>query len=489
MKRAPAIAGDALPDAGTIATGVISGTFSAREVVQVALDRIGALDGHLAAFCTLDPEGALAKAQAVDDMIASGLAPGPLAGVPVAIKDLIATKGLRTTFGSPLYSDFIPDEDDIVVARLRAAGAVIIGKTNASEFGYGPVGHNGLFPTTRNPWNRDLTPGGSSAGSAVAVAAGMLPLALGSDGGGSIRIPAALTGIFGMKPSWGRVPLWPSCRDERYPGASGWEALEHIGPLSRTVADAALALAALCGPTPFDRHSLPNEISDWSALDPSTIGSMRIAYAPDHGTAVDTEVAALCEAAALDMARAMGVRLHHAQPDTGPVAPVFEAIVAMETDRAGLLGLACARGHTFAAPLTGILDTEWSADDFTSAILGRKRIANATARFMAEYDLFLSPTVAAPAFPIERLGPCIIAGHAVADTDWTCFSALANLTGLPSASIPVGFTVGGLPVGLQVTGRHLADLDVLRAAALFEQVRPWAHIWPTAPVVLQHTQA
>ncbi len=489
MTRAPTTTGDALPDARTIATGVISGNFSAREVAQAALDRVGALDSDLAAFCTLDPEAVLAQAQAVDDWIASGQNPGPLAGVPVAIKDLIATKGLRTTFGSPLYADFIPDEDDIVVARLRAAGAVIVGKTNASEFGYGPVGHNGLFPATRNPWNRDLTPGGSSAGSAVAVAAGMLPIALGSDGGGSIRIPAALTGIFGIKPSWGRVPLWPGCRDERYPGASGWEALEHIGPLTRTVADAALALAVMCGPTPFDRHSLPNEISDWSDLDPSRIGRMRIAYASDHGTAVDPEVAALCEAAALNMARTLGVRLHHAQPDTGPVPPVFEAIVAMETDRAGLRSLARAQGHDFSAPLTEVLDADWSADDFTNAILGRKRIANATARFMADYDLFFSPTVAAPAFPIHKLGPDTIAGHAVADGDWTCFSALANLTGLPSASVPVGFTAAGLPVGLQITGRRLADLDVLRAAALFEQIHPWAHIWPPVSGVLHQDQA
>ena len=159
---------------------------------------------------------------------------GPLAGVPVAVKDLICTRGLRTTFGSRLYADHVPEEDDVVVERLRAAGAVIIGKTNTSEFGYGAVGHNPLFATTRNPWNPTLTPGGSSAGSAAAVAARMVPLALGSDGGGSVRIPAALRGVFGIKPSWGRVPVYPGCRDERYPGISSWESLEHIGPITRT---------------------------------------------------------------------------------------------------------------------------------------------------------------------------------------------------------------------------------------------------------------
>ena len=191
----------------------------------------------------------------------------------MAVKDLIFTRGIRTTGGSPLYADFVPEEDDVTVERLRAAGAVILGKTNVSEFGYGGVGHNPLFPTTRNPWNPRLTPGGSSAGSAVAVATGMAPLALGSDGGGSIRIPAAFCGIVGIKASMGRVPLHPGCRDERYPGFSGWESVEHIGPLARTVRDAALMLRVIAGPDPRDRLSLPAGDSTgwvpWRAASPA----------------------------------------------------------------------------------------------------------------------------------------------------------------------------------------------------------------------------
>src|SRR4051794_26654025 len=251
-------------DAGALAAALRERRWRCSDVTAAALARIHRLDGHLNAFCTLAADAAMAQAEALDAQFAAQRPLGPLAGVPVAVKDLICTRGLRTTFGSRLYADHVPDEDDVVVERLRAAGAVVIGKTNTSEFGYGAIGHNALFSTTRNPWNPALTPGGSSAGSAAAVAARMVPLALGSDGGGSVRIPAALTGVFGIKPSWGRVPVYPGCRDERYPGISSWESLEHIGPLTRPAADAALALSVLAGPSERDRHSLPAESTDWS---------------------------------------------------------------------------------------------------------------------------------------------------------------------------------------------------------------------------------
>src|SRR3954470_13485071 len=258
-------------DAGRTASGplapladaVRAGRVRAEAVLDDALARIAAHDDKLHAFCTLDAGGARAAARDIDARVARGDAVGPLAGVPVAIKDLVCTRGLRTTFGSLLYADHVPDEDDVVVERLRAAGAVIVGKTNTSEFGYGAFGHNALFETTRNPWNTERTSGGSSAGSAAAVAANLVPLAIGSDGGGSVRVPAALCGVFGIKPSWGRVPVYPGCRDERYPGISSWESLEHIGPLTRRAADAAFAMSILAGPTSKDRHSIPAESDDW----------------------------------------------------------------------------------------------------------------------------------------------------------------------------------------------------------------------------------
>lgn len=470
---------DRSPSAATLAGMIAKRQISAREAVSDALGRIEAQDPALAAFCTVVPEPALAAAEAVDARLARGEAVGPLAGVPVAIKDLVSTAGIRTTFGSPLYADNIPDEDDVVVERLLLAGAIVIGKTNTSEFGYGPVGHNRLFPTTRNPWNLGLTPGGSSAGSAAAVAAGIVPLAIGSDGGGSIRVPAALTGIFGIKPSMGRVPVYPGCRDERMPGASGWEALEHIGPLTRTVADAALALSVLVGPTAKDRHSIPSERSDWLDFGAAGLAGLRIAFTADCGFAtVDNEVASIAERAATVFAAELGAIVEPALPEIGDTQAVFEALVALDTDRVGLRRMGREQGYRFEGSLGRLLDASWDADVFTAAILERKRICNVLWRFMQRYDLLLTPTVAAAAIPIGLDGPSEIGGFSVSPSAWTPFSAFSNLTGQPAASVPAGFTADGRPVGLQIVGRHLDDIGVLRAAACFEAARPWQHLWP-----------
>lgn len=464
-------------DAVTLSARIRSREMTALEATQAALDRIDKLDGELRAFCTLAPE-ALSDAAAIDARLAAGDPVGPLAGVPLAVKDLISTRGLKTTFGSQLYADNVPDEDDIVVERLRSAGAVVIGKTNTSEFGYGAVGHNPLFPTTRNPWDTALTPGGSSAGSAAAVAAGMVALSLGSDGGGSVRVPASLTGTFGMKPSWGRVPVYPGCRVETEPGASGWEALEHIGPITRTVADAALMLSVLSGPTPKDRHSLPREAIAWADLDPSHLKGKRIAFSADLGfAAVDPEIAALAEGAARTLASEAGAELEIACPAVGDLTPAFIALVALDTDRQGLLSMA-PDGYRFTPMLQNLLERNWTADEFTAAILERKRVNNVVWRFMERYDLFLTPGASTAAFPVDSEGPSVIAGRAIPPGGWTPFSFLANLTGQPAASVPAGFTRSGLPAALQIIGRHQDDMGVLRAAAALERAMPWSHRWP-----------
>lgn len=455
-------------DAGTIAARVRAKRCSAVECTQAALERIASVDGDIHAFCTVDPDDALAQARAVDARIAKGEAL-PLAGVPVAIKDLIATKGLRTTFASPLYADNVPDEDDVSVARLRDAGAVIVGKTNASEFGYGPVGRNKLFATTRNPWNPALTTGGSSAGTGAAVAAGLVPFGLGSDGGGSIRIPAALCGVAGMKASWGRVPLYPGCRDASQPGASSWEALEHVGPLAASVADLALCLSIIAGATPFDRHSLPVERGAFDIAPPETLRGKRIAYSADLGFAtVDREVASICAAAAAKFARALGCGLYEASPAIGDPQNAFDALVALDTDRDGLRRMAAEKGHRFDGALARLLARDWTADEFTDAIMARKRIALAMARFMANFEILLTPTTAQAAYSLDADEP----------KGWTPFTALANLTGQPAASVPVGFTADGRPVGLQIVGRHLADASVLSVCAAFEAILPWAPLRP-----------
>ncbi len=448
---------------------------SARQIVEQALSAIAATDGDIAAFCTLS-DTALAEADAIDRQVAAGEPVGPLAGVPLAVKDLIPTKGLRSTYGSPLYADNIPAEDEVVVSRLKAAGAIVIGKTNTAEFGYGATGHNPLFPTTRNPWNPALTPGGSSAGSAAAVAAGMVPVALGSDGGGSVRIPAALTGTFGMKPSFGRVPLWPGCRNPDEPGASGWEALEHIGPITRTVGDAALMLSVMSGPTPRDRHSLPAEPVDWMAHDPKHLTGARVAFSADLGFAtVDPEVAALAAMTAERLAKSFDFELVTATPAIGDTQALFETLVALDTDRAGLRAVAARMDHTFTGQLGRLLARDWSADAFTAAIMERKRVINTLWQFMEDFDFLLTPATASAAFPVDQDGPTHIDGKPVGPAAWAPFSALANLTGQPAASVPAGLTSEGLPCGLQIIGRHLDDIGVLRMARACEIAMPWSY--------------
>ncbi len=443
--------------------------WTAREIAEASLSRIEDLDHGLHAFCTLD-DTALEQADETDHRLSAGLPVGPLAGVPVAVKDLICTRGLRTTFGSRLYADFVPEQDDIVVERLRKAGATIIGKTNTSEFGYGGVGHNHVFPTTRNPWNVDLTPGGSSAGSAVAVSTGMVPLALGSDGGGSIRIPASLCGVFGMKPSWGRVPLYPGCRDPHFPGQSGWESLEHIGPLTRNATDAALALSVMSGPSAYDRHSVPSESNDWVLSSLDAMINTRIAYTDDLGFAiVDPEVRSVFEQA-VERLRTVISHVECAYPAVGNTEGLLDTLVALETDRAGLKAMTAERGIELDGWIGSILERNWTGDQFTAAIMERKRVANLTAEFMRDFDFLLTPATASAAFPIDTYGPEKIAGQMLPPSSWVPFSALANFTGLPAASVPIGFTQDGRPIGLQIMGRHLDDKGVLSLSAIVEKL-------------------
>ena len=462
-----------------LADAIRSGRVTAVQALESTLDSIAALDGQLHAFCTLDADVARQAAADIDSRLARGEAVGALAGVPVAVKDLVCTRGLRTTFGSRLYADHVPDEDDVVVERLRAAGAVVVGKTNTSEFGYGAVGHNPVFATTRNPWNTALTPGGSSAGSAAAVASRMLTLAIGSDGGGSVRIPAGLCGVFGIKPSWGRVPVYPGCRDERYPGISSWESLEHIGPITHTAADAALALSVLVGPTPRDRFSIPAESSDWMIAPADGLRGQRIAVSADLGFArVDPQVRDAVLQAAQRIGAAFGCVVSEGQPAIDNPATAFETLVAMDTDRRGLREMAQRQGVTLTGWLARLVARDWSGEEFTAALFERKRVVNAVWRFMEGVDFLLTPTTACAAFPIDLDGPTHIAGVAVDSVAWLPFSSLANLTGLPAASVPVGFTSEGLPIGLQIMGRHLDDRGVLALAAAVETLYPMKDVRP-----------
>jgi aspartyl-tRNA(Asn)/glutamyl-tRNA(Gln) amidotransferase subunit A len=466
-------------DATSLAHLIRSRQLGAVEVTQACLARMDALEPQLHAFCTPTPELALSQARAVERAVMRGDTLGPLAGVPVAIKDLILTAGIRTASGSFAYEHFVPEEDDIAVERLKAAGAIILGKTNASEFGYSASGHNPLFAPTGNPWNPALSPGGSSAGSGAALAAGMCPLALGSDGGGSIRIPAALCGVFGMKASMGRVPVYPSCRDGGYPGVSSWESLEHVGPMTRTVADAALMLAVMAGPDQRDRHSLPAADIDWLAAPRGSLKGLRIGYSADWGYApVDPHVRTVVDAAVRVFEDELGCSVEAADPGFADPHDAFAALIALDSDLTGMRQMMETLGERMSPHLRAFLQRRWTAEEFTNALTVRKQVANSLARYMQRYDLLLTPTSPVAAFPLAQLGPETIAGRSVTPSQWLAFCAPLNLSGQPAASVPAGFTVDGLPVGLQIVGRHLDDALVLRASAAFEAVRPWRDAWP-----------
>jgi aspartyl-tRNA(Asn)/glutamyl-tRNA(Gln) amidotransferase subunit A len=446
------------------------------EVATAVLERIDTLNGRLNAFCTLDPDRVLAQARQAERQVLNGEPLGPLCGVPIGIKDLIFTNDLVSTGGSTAYRDFTPDEDDITVERLRRAGAVILGKTNVPEFGMGINSQNPVFGATRNPWNLERTPGGSSGGSAAAVAAGLGPGALGSDGGGSVRGPSSYCGTYGLKPSFGRVPLYPGCRDTRYPGFSGWESLEHIGPIARTVDDAALLLDVIAGPDPRDRHSLPREPGSFADLADLDLSRLRIAWTVDFGgyARADADIRQAVEAAARQFA-ALGAQVDNATPFTDDPSEAFLAIVALDFDVGGLRQLAARQPDAVNWRIAALLDREWTFEQVSRALVTRRDLYNQVWRFFESYDLLLTPTMPTAAFDLSLAAPLTIDGLPVdPGRPLTSFTSPFNLTGSPAASLPAGWTADGLPIGLQIVGNHLADRLVLQASRAFEQTAPWA---------------
>jgi aspartyl-tRNA(Asn)/glutamyl-tRNA(Gln) amidotransferase subunit A len=444
------------------ARGVRGGDFSAEELTRSVLGRIEDVDPAVNAICTLN-DRALADARAADAALARGDEVGPLHGIPFSVKDLIPTAGLRTTLGSTAYAEWIPDQDDVSVERMRVAGAILLGKTNTRELGYGVVTDNALFGPTRNPRQLDRTAGGSSGGSAAAVAGGMGSLSLGSDGGGSLRVPAALCGVFALKPTFGLVPVYPSCRLPDRAGLGSWETVECVGPITRTVEDAALVLEVIAGFDQRDRHSLPSTMDELRARLDEGVTGLKVAWSPRLGQAeVDPEVLELA-------ARAVGelgwevVTVDPPIGDLRELRAVFAATVARDSDLAGLRELA--EQHEVSEDLRELVGREWTAETFTWAATRRQVLYDTIRRFMGEWDLLITPATAMTAFPIGLRWPEHGAGR-----DWSPFAFPFNLTGQPAASVPVGTTGDGLPVGLQIVGGRLEDATVLRAAHALEQV-------------------
>lgn len=466
-------------DTATLARSIAAKELSPLEAVEAVLERLDQLDPTLHMFTTVVPDQATDTAKRIEADIAAGRQVGPLAGVPTGVKDLIYTKGIRTASGSHAYADFVPDEDDVVVERIKAAGAIVIGKTQVPEFGYSGTGQTPLGPPTCNPWNLERTSGGSSAGTGAAVATGVGPFSLGSDGGGSVRIPASFCGVYGIKPTMGRVPLYPGTKDHRYPGVSSWESIEHIGPLTRTVADAALVLSVIAGYDDRDRLSIRSDDVDWLGAVDSDLRDVRVAYSPDLGyAAVDPAVRRVTDQAVGVFERDLGWVVERADPGWEDPYEALLPLIVCESDLAGLRRLADELGERMSPHLVDVLRSDWTAEQLTSAVVRRKAVYNAAWRFFRSYDLLLTPTLAVPPFEHGPQGPATIDGREVDGFYWLSFTFPFNFTGQPAATVPAGFTDDGLPVGLQIVGRRLDDALVLRASAAFEAAAPWRDRWP-----------
>lgn len=443
---------------------VRSGQVSAQDTVARALAAVEQANGELNAFIHLDGERALAWAREVDRVVAGGGDPGPLAGVPMGVKELQAVRGWPFAMGSTLYADRIADHTCTLVSRAVAAGAVPIGVTASPEFGRASYTASVLHGVTRNPWNTDLTPGGSSGGSAAAVASGMVPVATGTDGAGSLRIPASYCGLVGFKATYGMVPRGPRHR--------GVADNDHYGVLTRTVGDTARLLDSICGIDHHDRASLPAPAEPFEkSLYTTNLSGLRVAYTPTLGTApCDPDVAAVAEAAAERFIEATGARRVSAaavriDPDCGTAfrtlsAPDVYAQVGSSVD-SQTVHPAVRRYFEAAAEL--------DATTLLDAHEARARLVADMAAAFETFDLLLTPATTVPAFPAEGPMPTEIAGRPVDHWGALAVTYPFNLTGQPAISVPAGL-VGGAPTGLQIVGRRHADATVLAAAAACEGI-------------------
>ena len=437
------------------------------EVTEAVLARIERLNPALNAYVTVTAERALAEAQAAERAYAAGAA-GGLAGVPISIKDLTPVAGVRMTRGSLLWQDDVPTTDAPFVERVSAAGAVLLGKTNTPEFGWKGETTNRVVGSTHNPWRHGQAAGGSSGGAAAAVAAGLGPLAQGTDGAGSVRIPAGFCGIFGLKPTLGLVPYYP---------ASSVPILAHNGPLTRTVRDAALLLNVTAGEDARDLQSYPSSADFLAACDGGVAG-LRVAWSSDLGfAAVDPRVREVAERAARRFAD-LGAHVEEAQPALPDPWDIVDTIWSAAQATLHLHDFARVRDQLDPGRLPIIEHGQaLRATDLARAHVLRNDYAEGLRVFMQRYDLLLTPTLPVTAFAVGADQPGSVNGFPTTYLSWTAFTYPFNVTGQPAATCPCGF-VDGLPVGLQIVGRWRDDATVLRAAAAYEAVAPWAQTRP-----------
>jgi amidase len=452
---------------------------SARDLLRACLSRIETVNPVVNAIVTMDVEGAMAQAQAADDALARGEDAGPLHGLVVAHKDLLLTTGMRTTFGSPLFRDFVPTEDAAVAARMRAAGAIRLGKTNVPEMGAGSHTFNPIFGATRNPYNRDRSAGGSSGGAAAALASGLVSLADGSDLGGSLRNPASFCNVVGLRSSPGRI--------SKAPLVTGWMTMSIVGPMGRTVADTALLQSVLAGFDPRDPTSLPGDGSDYAALAvsaPATnLRGARVGWSQRLGDLpVDPAVTGVLERDGKPVLTALGADVRDIELDFEGAEFGFRTLRAWEmAQRYGDLY----REHKDQLSDNLVVNIEAGLDltagDIYDAHTARTRLHHRMVGLFDGIDILATPTSLVPPFPVEWTWPREVAGVPQDDyLGWMRASWYVSATGLPCISVPCGFTADGLPVGIQFVGRPLGEIDLLRFSLAFEHANP---AWRRRPFV------
>ena len=448
---------------------------SAVEVMRAHLDQIDRVNPVVNAVVTLLPEQALEQASAADEAIARGEDVGPLHGIPVAHKDLVPTKGIRTTKGSPIFKDFVPEQDGLIVERLKRAGAITIGKTNTPEFGAGSQTYNEVFGETLNPYDVGKTCGGSSGGAAVALACGMQPIADGSDMGGSLRNPASFCNVVGFRTSPGRVPVWPSL--------VGWSPLSVQGPMARTVEDAALMLSAIAGPDPRSPISITELGSIFAGSLERDFRGVRIAWSRDLGELpVDPRVAAVIDEQRRTF-EAIGCAIDDGEPDFTGADDIFKVWRAWQFE--------LTYGELLKTRRDQIKDTViWNAEQgmkLTGPQIGRAEVNRTelyhrVREFMETHEYLVLPVCQVPPFDVKQRYVTEINGKKMPTyIDWMKSCYYITVVGLPAISGPCGFTPEGLPVGVQIVGRHQDDLSVLQLAYAFEQATGF---WKQKPPVV-----
>ncbi len=447
-----------------LATLIKAGELSAVDLLEAHLRQIEVVNPQVNAIVTYLPDLAMELARAADEKQARGEALGILHGLPIAHKDLFETEGIRTTMGSPVFQDYLPESDDLIIARLKAAGCITLGKTNVPEFGAGSHTFNPVFGATRNPYDLSKTCGGSSGGAAVALAAGMIPIADGSDMGGSLRNPASFCNVVGFRPSPGRVP--------RYPKSNAWSTLAVDGPMGRTVQDVALMLQAIAGYDSRSPISIQQPASFFAQSLERDFNDVRIAWSPDLGELpIDLQVITTISKH-LPVFADLGCQLEEAAPDFHDAYDIFQTLRAWNFEHSFAEHFAQFGAEQFKETIrwNAAQAEQLSAADISRAQAKRTELFHRLRDFLETYEFLLLPTAQVPPFPIEWEYPQEINGAPMQTyIDWMMSCAYITVSGLPAISVPCGFTDTGLPVGLQIVGRPHCDFDVLQIAYAFQE--------------------